>query len=94
MPLRHVWKFVTGVDNRLFANMYLLKRGYGLVVDEHIYLYYCPYNILQMQEEMLPWIYMEKRRYLGDTWWYDVEEIVEDVQKLPMIEFVEKYKGL
>ena len=47
----------------------------------------------EQQKEILPWVYMESKKYLGDTWWFDDEEIKKDVQELSLLDFLIKYKG-
>lgn len=91
--LKEYEKFAEGEENTLFADMYILSPNFGIVIDEHICLYHCNPDIFYAQKNTLPWIYMESKKYIGDTWWFKDEEILQDIQKLSIIEFLEKYRG-
>lgn len=86
-------KFLEGGESSLFATMYVLNPSFGVVIDEHIYLYHCFADTIRMQEEVLPWIYMESKKYLGDTWWFEPEEIINDLHEMTIYDFLEKYRG-
>lgn len=73
--------------------MYVLDSGFGVVVNEHIYLCHCNEAIMKQQDEVFPWLYMESKKYIGDTWWFDDKEVIEDITNLPLLKFYEKYKG-
>ena len=66
---------------------------FGIVIDEHIYLYHYELDMCKQQNEIIPWEYMDSKKYIGDTWWFDDEEIINDIQQLPLTDFLEKYKG-
>ena len=50
-------------------------------------------DIARASEQLFPWVYMDSKKYLGDTWWFDDDEVLNDIQKMHMIDFLEKYKG-
>lgn len=80
-------------ENSLFANMYVISPQFGVVIDAHIYLYHMNPDIARASEQLFPWVYMDSKKYLGDTWWFDDDEVLNDIQKMHMIDFLEKYKG-
>ena len=60
----------------------------------HIFIYiHLMIKSRKPKKNILPWIYPESKRYLGDTWWSEDEEILNDLKKLSIIEFLDKYKG-
>lgn len=86
-------KFIKGQESSLFAWMYVVNSNFGIVIDEHIYLYHHNPDITKSQEQIFPWVYMDSKKYLGDTWWFDDDEVVKDVKELSILDFLEKYKG-
>ena len=85
--------FIKGKKSEMFAYMYILNKKYGVVLDSHIYIYrYCA-DLFAQQEEIIPWKYTESKKYMGDTWWYEDEEILYDIQHMSIPDFLEKYKG-
>lgn len=76
-----------------FSWMYMVYPKYGVVLDEHIYLYRYNSQIYNQLLDYIPWGYAESKKYLGDTWWAEDEEILSDLQNLSIIEFLDKYKG-
>ncbi len=86
-------KFIENKKSLYFTWMYIINSKFGVVLDEHIYLYVYNDKFLKEQRKILPWAYMESKIYLGDTWWFDDNEIILDLQKLSIIDFLDKYKG-
>ena len=85
--------FLKEGESPYFSWMYVVCPDYGVVLDSHITLYRYdqrPYNDYRND---VPWVYPDRERYLGDTWWSDDEEILEDSQNLSVVEFFKKYKG-
>lgn len=86
-------KFAKGQESSLFAWMYVVNSNFGIVIDEHIYLYHYNPDISNQQKQVFPWEYMDSKKYLGDAWWFDDNEVVTDVKELSILDFLEKYKG-
>lgn len=86
-------KFSKGTESSLFAWMYVLNANFGIVIDEHIYLYHYNPDISNQQKKIFPWEYMDGEKYLGDVWWFSDDVILEDVKELSVLDFLEKYKG-
>lgn len=42
---------------------------------------------------LIPWHYVDSCRFLGDTGWETDDEILENMNKMPVIEFLKHYKG-
>ena len=85
--------FLKNGESKIFSWMYILNNNFGLVIDSNIYLYHYNQEMYEQQKEILPWVYMESKKYLGDTWWFNDEEIIRDIQELPLLDFLLKYKG-
>ena len=91
--LKEYEKFRKGIESPFFSWMYVVYPKYGVVLDEHIYLYHYNPQIYNLCQTHIPWGYMESKKYLGDTWWTEDKEILRDLQILSTIEFLDKYKG-
>ena len=86
-------RFKKGGESEHFAWMYIINSGLGVVLDEHIYLYRYNDQIYNDLHELIPWAYVESKRYLGDTWWNEDSEILFDLKNLSVIDFLDKYKA-
>lgn len=81
-------------DPSIFSRMYEIIPGYGLILDAHITLCYFDIDFLAQQKKVFPWIYIDSQKYIGDTWWFEDQEIINDITQLSTIEFLKKYKGI
>lgn len=86
-------KFIKDGSSLLFEQMYLINAEFGITINQNIYLYHFNSDSLKIQENILPWKYADGKKYIGDSWWFEDEEILSDIQKLPFLEFIRKYKG-
>ena len=86
-------EFVKGKKSTVFVWMYVVDSKFGVTIDEHIYLHRYYYPVLENQKKIFPWIYTEKKMYIGDPWWSEDEEILADIRNLNICDFFEKYKG-
>ncbi|RKJ65154.1 hypothetical protein [Roseburia sp. 1XD42-69] len=86
-------RFRTGEKSSYFAWMYIINPNFGVVLDEHIYLYHFDMQIYDTQSEIFPWLYADSKKFLGDTWWEEDEEILSDIRTLTLVDFLNKYKG-
>lgn len=84
--------FIQRGYSSVFMWMYRMDSEYGIGIDSHIYLYRYNLNISRQQQEVFGWEYGETSRYLCDTWWFDDEEVLEDIQSLSAVSFFEKYR--
>lgn len=79
-------------ENENFIELYKIDEDFAVQLDKNIYLY----HIIQKRDSymnIMPWYYSDSKLYIGDTWWMQNSEIIEDIQKLSIIEFMKKYKG-
>lgn len=86
-------QFKEGKKSSYFAWMYVINSSFGVVLDEHIYLYRYDMQVYNYQKEWIPWMYVESKKYLGDTWWNEDSEILSDLKTISVIDFLDKYKG-
>lgn len=93
MLLSEYQRFVQGEKSSLFTWMYVVNSDFGIVIDEHIYLCHFDADISIQQKKVFPWEYVDGKKFLGDSWWFNDEEIIEDVKTLSIINFLKKYKG-
>lgn len=78
-------------ENENFVKIYKLNSKYGVKIGAHIDLYHLIPNKDYLK--IVPWNYAYGQLYIGDAWWESDEEIIENIQKLNIIEFYEYYKG-
>lgn len=84
----------TKKDNDFFKFAYKYNATYCITIDQHITLYKIDKKIIFNTAKFSNWIYPSVEMYLADTWWYDDKEILDDIQHLNLIEFIDKYKGI
>lgn len=81
-----------GNESKYFNYGYLVNESYAVVITDHIYLYH--YVKSDQDFFNLPWIYPDGKIFLGDTWWFTDEEILDDLVHLNTYGFLDKYKGI
>lgn len=86
-------KFIYDGSGSVFAWLYRINPRFGITIDEHIYLYHYDSKLSLLQNELFGWEYMDSKKYIGDSWWFEDVEILEDIQRLSILDFLEKYKG-
>lgn len=91
--LKDYENFKNGEKSLSFEWMYIIDSKYGITINEHISLYCNSGKAIEVQDSVFPWKYMESSKYIGDSWWFDDEEIIRDIQQLSLLAFLEKYKG-
>lgn len=91
--LQEYQKAFMSQESSLFVKMYQINKTSGIVIDQNIYLYHCDHSPVWITHEDSKWAYMSSKKYIGDSWWFDDSEILSDIQKLTIVEFLEKYKG-
>ena len=85
-------KFTQTNNSAEFRWMYIVKQNFGLIIDEHITL--CRYSPeFGGKGSGIEWNYVDSIKYIGDTWWFDDNEILDDAKTLCTVDFLEKYKG-
>lgn len=77
----------------LFFLMYQLDDEFAVLITEHIYLYHLENQLNIGGECLTEWYYANSVKYIGDTWWFDDEEILNDIVNLSIKDFIKKYKG-
>lgn len=86
----------TELNNNYFFIAYLIDADYGLTISNnssHIYLIRLEPCINLGNKSIFDWHYYSNKKYIGDAWWSNDEEIIEDICKMSMISFLKKYKG-
>lgn len=86
--------FLEKGKSELFSWMYQLDSGWGVVIDEHIALCRFDHRLREEQLQLLRWMYVDSQLYIGDTWWFEPQEILNDLNQMTMMRFFEKYKGM
>ena len=84
--------FLRTGKSQYFAWCYRLSSETGVVIDHHITLYHIIPDDVFWQKEFLDWYYPRGSKYLADTWWFDDEEVLQDLIHLSPLSFFEKYK--
>ena len=84
---------INGGESEHFKKIYQINENYGVSLGANIYLYHGSAEILRQTYSIFGWGYMDTEKYLGDTWYYTDEEILSDIVNLPMLRFIDKYKG-
>ena len=69
-----------------------INESVGLFLDANIYIFHL-FSKGSISTDIVPWYYPDGQIYLGDTWWEDDEEIIRNIQKMSILEFLENYKG-
>ena len=92
--LRRYEAFRDGAPDEGFCRMYLVHPSFGAMLDAHITLYRFEPDTYALYRAAIPWVYAGNGCYMGDTWWFEEKEILQDLQTLPVPEFFEKYKGM
>ena len=74
-----------------FIRCYKIAPDFAVHIDANIYLY----HISQEQEYLnfVPWLYADGKKYIGDPWWETDEEILENIKKMNIVDFLRAYKG-
>lgn len=80
-------------DNKLFKVMYQIDDEFAIHLTENIYLYHIATKKEKIYSLVVPWHYVDSKKYIGDTWWEQDSEIIENINKLSLIEFFKRYKG-
>ncbi len=83
----------SGEDNKLFKIMYQIHDEFAVHLTENIYLYHIATRREKIYSQIVPWYYVDSKKYIGDTWWEEDSEIIENLNKLSLIEFYKRYKG-
>lgn len=79
-------------ENADFLKAYKINEHFAISLDANIFLFHLiPKG--DVYSDIVPWYCADGQVYLGDTWWEQDDEILENVQKLSVIDFLEQYKG-
>jgi hypothetical protein len=86
----------TGKDNEFFQKLYRISKNFAVSIEAHTLLYHIhdiSYYIDETREDiLLPWFIICSISDIADTWWETAEEILNDMEHLPLIKYVEKYR--
>jgi len=85
--------FETNKDNEFFKIMYQIDDEFAVHLTGNIYLYHIAARRKEIYSQIVPWYYVDSKKYIGDTWWEQDSEIIENLKKLSIIEFYKRYKG-
>ncbi len=83
----------TGNDNEYFVFMFRLKDDMAVKLTEHINIYHIVKDLSLSNEPIVPWFYADSKNYVADAWWEEDNNIIYDLQNMPFVEFLVKYKG-
>jgi hypothetical protein len=89
-------EFKNGTINGYFFTVTKLDSEYGVMVTKdtsHIYLVHLEPLVFIGNNPLVYWYYFNSKKYIGDAWWSNDEEIAKDVEEIPLISFLRKYKG-
>jgi hypothetical protein len=85
------------IENEEFKIMSKINDEFAVHTTQHLYLYRLAPNLPRAKysilSDIIPWYYAESKKFLGDAWWYTDDEVIEDIKKMPTLDFLKKYKG-
>lgn len=84
----------TGEDNEHFIFMYKLDKNFAVRLTCHIDLYRLAFEEGSIYSKLVPWWCVENSIYIGDTWNATDDEILEDIQRMNVLDFFREYKGV
>lgn len=79
-------------ENNEFIKCYKISDFFAVSLDSNIYLLHL-FPKGELCTDIVPWYYADSKKYLGDTWWETDDEILNDLNQMPIIDFLDKYKG-
>lgn len=79
-------------DNDFFSIMYKIDNEFAIHISQNIYIYHLSPKI-ELLDTLFQWYYTDSKKYIGDSWWEEDEEIINSLQTLNVIEFLKRYKG-
>lgn len=80
-------------DDNFFKILYKLDEEFAVHLAGNIYLYHLIPKNGEVYTSLTPWFYADSKKYLGDTWWEEDLEIINDLKKLSVVDFYKKYKS-
>jgi len=83
----------TGKNNDFFIVIYKVRDDLAVSLSEHIYLHRIVTALEINGEKIVPWECLGSKIYIADTWWETDEEILKDMNEMPFVEFMAKYKA-
>ena len=79
-------------DNDDFKIAYKFRSNYAVHFSGHIYLYHL-IPVDPGYSDALPWFYVDGELFIGHVWLESPKETLDDLDKMPMLDFLEKYHG-
>lgn len=80
-------------DNDYFKMMYKIEDSFAVHISNNIFLHHIPTGKNDIYSEITPWYYADSAKYIGDAWWEEDKEIIDNLWKLPVLAFLKQYKG-
>ena len=83
------------MENEEFYVMYRFNDEFAIRLTHHIDLH----HLALLEDEwgilasIVPWHYVDGYCFLGDTGWETDNEVLENINKMPVVEFLKRYKG-
>lgn len=83
------------MENEEFHVMYRFNDEFAIRLTHHIDLH----HLALLEDEwgilasIVPWHYVDGYCFLGDTGWETDNEVLENIHKMPVVEFLKRYKG-
>lgn len=82
----------TQKENDDFQICYPLDDEFAVHISQNIYLYHLVPKNVEIYTQLTPWFYADSKKYLGDTWWEEDEQVIDDLKNLSLISFYKKYR--
>ena len=80
-------------NNDCFSFFYRLDDSFALELSRNIFLYHLIPKDGELYASIVPWFYADSKKYMGDTWWEQDDEIIDSIKNLSIVEFFKRYKG-
>lgn len=80
------------LENDEFIKAYQFNDSYAVFLDANIYLFHL-FPKGEIFTDIVPWYYADAKKFIGDTWWESDEEILQNLKHMPIVDFLDRYKG-
>jgi len=83
------------MENEEFHVMYRFNDEFAIRLTHHIDLHHLALSDDEwgILASIVPWHYVDGCCFLGDTWWETDNEILENINKMTVVNFLKRYKG-
>lgn len=83
------------MENEEFHVMYRFNDEFAIRLTHHIDIHHLALSDDEwgILASIVPWHYVDSCCFLGDTWWETDNEILENINKMTVVNFLKRYKG-